>query len=95
MRIIRKTTSAALQSILRVIPFIFMLTMLILHLILPDKTFSEDEMRYLTQWPAFRVERILDGNYKTKVETYFSDQFPFRNFWVHIKKGCSRSANFA
>nr|WP_267459256.1 DHHW family protein [Caproicibacter fermentans] len=52
-------------------------------------------MRYLTQWPAFRVERILDGNYKTKVETYFSDQFPFRNFWVHIKKGCSRSANFA
>ena len=52
MRIIRETTSAALQSIVRVIPFLFILVMLILHLVLPDKTFSKDEMRYLAQWPT-------------------------------------------
>jgi hypothetical protein len=70
--------------------FILILIMLILHLVLPDKTFSKDEMRYLAQWPDFSVERILDGSYTTKVETYFSDQFPFRNFWVHIQNGSSR-----
>lgn len=86
MRIIRKTTSATLPNLMRIIPFIFILAMLMLHLILPDKTFSKDEMRYLAQCPAFHFERILDGSYTTKVETYFSDQFPFRNFWVHIQK---------
>jgi hypothetical protein len=49
--------------------------MLMLHLVLPDKTFSRDEMRYLAQWPTFHVERVMDGSYKTRVETYFSDQF--------------------
>jgi len=63
--------------------------MLILHLVLPDKTFSKEEMRYLAQWPAFSVERLQDGSYMTKVETYFSDQFPFRNLWVHIEKDSS------
>lgn len=90
MRIIRKITSAALQSIVRVIPFLFILVMLMLHLVLPDKTFSRDEMRYLAQWPTFHVERVMDGSYKTKVESYFSDQFPFRNFWVHIQKNANK-----
>lgn len=85
MQINRKKTSAALQSIVRVIPFLFILVMLMLHLALPDETFSRAEMRYLAQWPTFHVERVMDGSYKTKVEAYFSDQFPFRNFWVHIQ----------
>lgn len=84
MRIIRKITSAALQNIVSIIPFLFILTMLMLHLVLPDKTFSRDEMRYLAQWPTFYAEGIIDGSFPTKVESYFSDQFPFRNFWVHI-----------
>lgn len=85
MRINRIKISVALQSIVRVIPLLFIFVMLMLHLVLPDKTFSRDEMRYLAQWPTFHVERIMDGSYKTKVEAYFSDQFPFRNFWVHIQ----------
>ncbi len=86
MRINRKKVSAALQNIVCVIPFLFILVMLILHLVLPDKTFSKEEMRYLAQWPAFCAENVMDGSYKTKVESYFSDQFPFRNFWIHIEK---------
>ncbi|MGB8451617.1 MAG: DHHW family protein [Anaerocolumna sp.] len=86
MRIIKKIISDALQNIVSVIPFLFILVMLMLHLVLPDKTFSKDEMRYLAQWPAFHVERVIDGSYMTKVESYFSDQFPFRDFWVHIQK---------
>ncbi len=87
MRINRKKICVTLQRIIRVIPFLFILVMLMLHLVLPDKTFSREEMRYLAQWPTFRVEKVMDGSYKTKVELYFSDQFPFRNFWLHIQKG--------
>lgn len=39
----------------------------------------------LARWPTFHVERVMDGSYKTKVEAYFSDQFPFRNSWVNIQ----------
>ncbi|WP_223376884.1 DHHW family protein [Schnuerera sp. xch1] len=58
--------------------------MLILHFTIPDKTFSKEEQRYLAQWPDFHIEDVLSGSYETKIESYFSDQFPFRNFWVNI-----------
>ena len=65
---------------------LFVLAMLILHLVLPNKTFSKEEKRYLAQWPDFHIEKVLTGDYGTKVESYFSDQFPFREFWVHIQE---------
>lgn len=61
------------------------LVMFIFHLALPDKTFSKEERRYLAQWPVFQIETVLNGSYESKVESYFSDQFPFRNVWVHIR----------
>lgn len=75
-----------ISNIICVIPLLFIFAMLILHLILPAKTYSKEEQRYLAQWPVFYIEDIIDGSYLTKVEKYFSDQFPFRNFWVHIQK---------
>jgi len=71
-------------------PILFMLAMFILHLALPDRTFSKEERRYLVQRPVFHIESVLNGSYETKVESYFSDQFPFRNFWIHIQKGSDR-----
>ena len=68
------------------LPILFILVMFILHPALPDKTFSKEERRYLAQWPVFHIERVLNGSYEAKVEAYFSDQFPFRNFWVDIQK---------
>ncbi|MDO7785870.1 DHHW family protein [Desulforamulus aquiferis] len=64
--------------------------MFILHLALPDKTFSKEERRYLAQWPDFSTEKVLNGSYGAKVESYFSDQFPFRNFWIHIQEGSNQ-----
>lgn len=75
-----------IQNILGMIPLLFILAMFILHLTLPDKTFSIEEQRYLAQCPTFHIEKVLNGSYGTKVESYFSDQFPFRNFWVHIQE---------
>jgi len=73
-------------DIICVIPLLFIFAMLILHLTLPEKTYSKEEHRYLAQWPVFHTEGIIDGSYTAKVETYFSDQFPFRNYWVHIQE---------
>ena len=74
-----------IENIMGMIPFLFILTMLIFHLIIPAKTFSTAEMRYLVQLPSFNIEKVLNGSYGTRVESYFSDQFPFRNFWVDVQ----------
>ncbi|HHX61459.1 MAG TPA: hypothetical protein GX707_12230 [Epulopiscium sp.] len=80
-----------IQNILDMVPLLFILSVLILHLALPNKTFSKEERRYLTQWPALHIEKILNGSYGATVESYFLDQFPFRNFWVHIQESASFS----
>lgn len=90
MRINIKRNFTNIQNILCMFPLLFILTMFILHLALPDKTFSKEEMRYLTPWPIFHIEKVLNGSYETKIESYFSDQFPFRNFWVQIQKGSNQ-----
>lgn len=84
MRINNKKSCAIFKNIVSMFPFLFILAMLILHLALPDKTFSKGERRYLEQWPDIYIENVLNGSYKTSIESYFSDQFPFRSFWVHI-----------
>lgn len=90
MHIKNKKYLAVISNIVCVIPPLFIFAMLILHLTLPEKTFSKEERRYLAQWPVFHTEGIINGSYATKVETYFSDQFPFRNFWVDIQKDSNK-----
>lgn len=75
-----------IQNVVGMLPFLLILVMLIFHLALPDKTFSREERRYLAQWPVFHIEEVIDGSYERKVESYFSDQFPLRNFWVYIEE---------
>ncbi|MBU5330918.1 MAG: DHHW family protein [Anaerocolumna aminovalerica] len=79
-----------IKNFLDMVPILFILAMFILHLVLPNKTFSAEERRYLNQWPSFHIEKVLNGSYGTKVESYFSDQFPFRNFWIHIQEDCNQ-----
>lgn len=81
-----RKTFYIIENIIRMFPHLFVLAIFILHLILPSKTFSIEEKRYLAQWPVFHIENVLDNSYVNKVESYFSDQFPFKNLWVHIYK---------
>ena len=68
------------------LPFLFILSIFSLYLILPDKTFSIEERRYLAQWPDFQIQDMLNGSYGTKIESYFSDQVPFRDVWMYIQE---------
>lgn len=57
----------------------------ILHIILPDRTFSPVENRTLAQRPAFSWAALLDGSYTAGLEKYIEDQFPFRDGWMGLK----------
>ncbi len=66
-------------------PIVLILSLGIASLFLPDKTFSKREMRYLTQFPTFSVEKIVSGEYFQKIDAYLADQFVFRDFWLSIE----------
>ena len=51
-------------------------------LILPEKEFSENENRYLEQFPAFSMKSVFSGDYEEQFENALSDQFPGRDIWM-------------
>lgn len=57
----------------------------ILNLVLPDRSFSEQENRYLQTRPEFSFKGLFSGDYTSKFETYTTDQFTFRDEWITLK----------
>ena len=57
----------------------------LLHLLLPDRTFSPVENRNLDQLPAFSWSALADGSYTAGLESYLADQFPLRDGWMGLK----------
>lgn len=61
-----------------------------LFIIKEDQEFSEQENRDLQTFPTYNQEKtfkdaLLDGSFSDEINTYFADQFPFRDFFVGIK----------
>ena len=65
-------------------PAILILAMVV-SMILPDKSFSEEENRILQGRPSFGVSSFLGGRFEKKMESYVEDQFLFRNAFIKIK----------
>lgn len=77
------------SSWVQIIIFIaFIALFFILSLALPDKGFSEQENRELTQAPAFSLDALFSKKFATKFESYTTDQFPFRDSWTTLKARC-------
>lgn len=55
---------------------------MVLGILIPQRTFSESENRYLQKKPEFSWKTLTDGSFGTAYEAYLSDQFPFRNRWI-------------
>lgn len=76
------------KSKLRLIPMfvflIFVFSLTILFFALPKKEYSSSEKRYLQQAPAFSFDALFSGKFGDDFETFLSDQFGFRNFWVGL-----------
>lgn len=57
----------------------------LLHILLPDRTFSPVENRTLYRMPDFSWSALADGSYTSKLEKYLEDQFPLRDGWMGLK----------
>ena len=74
------------KALIMVISFLAILLFFTsLSLFLPKKDFSEAENRELQTLPELSFETISDGTFQEKYNTYLSDQFEFRDFWVAAK----------
>ena len=64
----------------------------IAFLILPDRDFSEQENRYLTQFEAPTLDNVFgeNGQFMADFEKYVNDQFPLRDGWIHLKAWSER-----
>lgn len=69
---------------------LFILSINILNICIPDRSFSELENRMLAQKPKFTVKGLISGRFTRKFEEYVTDQFAFRDFWVGIKSDAER-----
>lgn len=56
----------------------------LLLLFMPKKNYSENEKRVLAEFPEFSFSALFDGSYTKEVESYISDHFPFRDFFVGV-----------
>lgn len=54
----------------------------IFSLVLPERTYSENENRYLDEYPSVSLGGILSGEFQEKFESAFSDQFLGRDQWM-------------
>ena len=57
----------------------------IAHFILPDRDFSEQENRYLSQFKAPTRDTLFSGKFMEDFEDYITDQFPLRDRWIQLK----------
>lgn len=52
--------------------------------------FSETENRYLEQRPKLTTVKLLDGSFMKDYETFITDQFPKRSFFMGVKTATER-----
>ena len=58
--------------------------LLLLFIVMPKESYSSNEKRELSDFPELTWSAVADGSFGTKFETYLSDHFPFRNFFVGL-----------
>lgn len=56
-----------------------------LTLFLPKKTFSENENRYLQEFPVPTLKTIKDKSFMSSFEKFFADHFVLREQWIQLK----------
>ncbi len=64
--------------------FLFLLGFGILIWTLPRAEFSENENRTLASAPEIDANSIINGRFTADVADFFSDHFPFRDFFVEL-----------
>lgn len=81
------------RSYLRIAALIFVISILLLdiiHILLPNREYSEMENRNLETKPIFSWDAVYSRRYEKQYESYIEDQFPFRTAWIRCKTTADR-----
>ncbi|MEK5030597.1 DHHW family protein [Paenibacillus sp. FSL R7-0302] len=70
---------------LAIVLLMFTGAVLVVNCLTPGKVFSESENRMLQQLPAFSLQALGSGKFTSEFESYISDQFMERDFWIGLK----------
>lgn len=62
----------------------------VVSIIVPDKTYSEEENRVLAEFPDLSWTSIMDVSFMEGLESYVSDHFLVRDFWISMKVKCDQ-----
>lgn len=73
------------DSVVSLLFAIFLGVFFVLNLAVPDRDFSPRENRYLQTAPDLTPSSLFSGEYTQKAETWFSDQFVWRDNWIAMK----------
>lgn len=60
----------------------------------PKATMSKDENRALAQKPAWDWSTVFSGDYSSAMDSYYADQFPFRQQLLSINRGITAVRNY-
>ena len=69
---------------------LFLAGMAVAGLVKPDRSFSEQENRYLAQLKAPTLRTLKSGQFMEVFEDYVIDQFPLRDRWIGAKAWSER-----
>jgi len=73
------------KNLLSIFIIIFVLGFSIFFIFNPKQKFSENENRFLQEFPKFSFESLLSGEYINNLENYLTDHFPLRDAFMGIK----------
>ena len=73
------------RRLMAVVFLLFIAIMSVSNILRREKAFSEEENRNLAGRPEFSINSLISGEYIKKYESYISDQFPGRSFFVNTK----------
>ncbi|WP_306024483.1 MULTISPECIES: DHHW family protein [Paenibacillus] len=71
--------------VLAILLLMFTGAVLLINFLTPSKEFSESENRMLQKLPKFSLETLVSGKFTSEFESYISDQFMERDFWIGLK----------
>ena len=77
-----KKTERISQIIMVSIFIIFIMGFCVWTFFTKDREFSEMENRNLAQFPEFSWKQLKDGKFTQELESYMSDQLPFKDSLV-------------
>lgn len=79
-----KTKHRFQEIVLTVLFCAFLGVLMVMVFVLPKRAYSPNEKRYLASAPEFTTEDLFSGKYGENVETFLSDQFAGRDFFVGL-----------